>query len=197
MGIREEKKKELQQKIESAARALFLEKDFAEVTMSQIAKRADVGLGTAYNYYTSKEELFLIAGGTSFVFGEGMAIPNNLTSKEELIDVIVSEMRRLTEIDILTWRISLSSLTKAAEKKPHLFLDLVQMDHQFLLSVENALKELQQIGQLSEKQEISILLDLIYHTLFSSFLMFIYQEKPSFEMFEKEVKIKLSYLLGC
>ena len=197
MGIREEKKKELQQKIESAARSLFLEKDFAEVTMSQIAKRADVGLGTAYNYYASKEELFLIAGGTSFVFGEGMVIPNKLTSKEELIDVIVSEMRRLTEIDILTWRISLSSLTKAAEKKPHLFLDLVQMDHQFLLSVENALQELQKMGQLSEKKEISILIDLIYHTLFSSFLMFIYQEEPSFEVFEKEVKIKLSYLLGC
>ena len=197
MGIREEKKKELQQKIESAARSLFLEKDFAEVTMSQIAKRADVGLGTAYNYYASKEELFLIAGGTSFVFGEGMAIPNKLTSKEELVDVIVSEMRRLTEIDILTWRISLSSLTKAAEKKPHLFLDLVQMDHQFLLSVENALQELQKMGQLSEKKEISILIDLIYHTLFSSFLMFIYQEEPSFEVFEKEVKIKLSYLLGC
>ncbi|MEG0286633.1 MAG: helix-turn-helix domain-containing protein [Vagococcus sp.] len=197
MGIREEKKKELQQKIESAARSLFLEKDFAEVTMSQIAKRADVGLGTAYNYYASKEELFLIAGGTSFVFGEGMAILNKLTSKEELIDVIVSEMRRLTEIDILTWRISLSSLTKAAEKKPHLFLDLAQMDHQFLLSVENALQELQKMGQLSEKKEISILIDLIYHTLFSSFLMFIYQEEPSFEVFEKEAKIKLSYLLGC
>lgn len=58
MSLREQKKKELQEKIQVAARELFLEKEFDQVTMSQIAKKADVGLGTAYNYYGSKRNYF-------------------------------------------------------------------------------------------------------------------------------------------
>lgn len=197
MGIREAKKKELQEKIELAAKELFLEKDFSEVTMSQIAKRAEVGLGTAYNYYGSKEELFLIAGGTAFIFGKGMKIPEFVDSLEELSEAIAQEIKGLAAIDLLAWRVSLSTLTKVAEKKPNYFLELVQLDRQFLMSVEDVLVKFQKNGQLSVTTNVTTLLDLIYHTLFSSFLLFIYQENPKLELLEQEIKVKLNYLLGC
>lgn len=197
MGIREAKKKELQEKIELAAKELFLEKDFSEVTMSQIAKRAEVGLGTAYNYYGSKEELFLIAGGTAFIFGKGMKIPEFVDSLEELSEAIAQEIKGLAAIDLLAWRVSLSTLTKVAEKKPNYFLELVQLDRQFLTSVEDVLVKFQKNGQLSVTTNVTTLLDLIYHTLFSSFLLFIYQENPKLELLEQEIKVKLNYLLGC
>jgi hypothetical protein len=41
------------------ARKLFYEKGFKDTNVSEIANAAGIGVGTFYNYYSSKEELFL------------------------------------------------------------------------------------------------------------------------------------------
>lgn len=43
----------------SAAQALFSEKDFRQVTVREIAKKAEVSLGTIYNYYRNINDLFV------------------------------------------------------------------------------------------------------------------------------------------
>lgn len=47
-----------QQEILQAARDLFLEQGYHETTLEEIARRAEFGKGTIYNYFSSKEELF-------------------------------------------------------------------------------------------------------------------------------------------
>ena len=42
-----------------AGRELFLLKGFKDINVSDITKKAQVGVGTFYNYYPSKEKLFL------------------------------------------------------------------------------------------------------------------------------------------
>ena len=194
MGIREEKKRQLQEKIIAAAKRLFLENEFDDVTMSDIAKEAEVGLGTAYNYYSSKEELFLIAGGTEFIFGKGIEGNGVVESLEELIELIVSEMKRLTKISRLSWRSSLSSLTRAAEKKPQLFLDLVAIDYEFIGTIEKSLKKLQDKKQV-RAEDVTILIELIYSTLFTSLLLFMYTDDLTFEALEQDLITKLIILL--
>lgn len=66
--------------------------------MSQIAKKADVGLGTAYNYYGSKEEIFLIAGGTAFIFGQRIDA-TGITNVATLVSALVSELTKLAQIE--------------------------------------------------------------------------------------------------
>ncbi len=41
-----------------AAVEMFLDKDYYQVTITEIAERAGVGKGTVYEYYSSKEDLF-------------------------------------------------------------------------------------------------------------------------------------------
>lgn len=43
----------------NSARELFRSKGFKETNVSEIAKGAGIGVGTFYNYYSSKEELFV------------------------------------------------------------------------------------------------------------------------------------------
>ncbi|HYF81748.1 MAG TPA: TetR/AcrR family transcriptional regulator [Clostridia bacterium] len=43
----------------NAARELFYSKGFKDTNISDIAKLAEIGVGTFYNYYSSKEKLFL------------------------------------------------------------------------------------------------------------------------------------------
>ncbi len=42
-----------------AGRELFYSKGFKDTNVSEIAKTAGIGVGTFYNYYSSKEELFV------------------------------------------------------------------------------------------------------------------------------------------
>ncbi|THB61123.1 TetR/AcrR family transcriptional regulator [Vagococcus silagei] len=195
MGVREDKKKQLQEKIIASARELFKVKDFERVTMSQIAENAEVGLGTAYNYYASKEELFLLAGGTSFIFGEVLQFSQPMDSPKTLIDEIIAGFNQLAEIEKTSWRQSLSSLTKAAEKKPAFFLELVAIDHQFVAKVSNALKELQEQNILSAEMNHEILAELMYSTIFTSFLFYIYAEEQTVTELNSIIKYKLMHLL--
>ena len=46
--------------IQEAARQLFLDKGYADVSMREIAEKAQVGLSNIYNYFKNKDELFLL-----------------------------------------------------------------------------------------------------------------------------------------
>jgi AcrR family transcriptional regulator len=61
MGLKERKEREKQarrQQIIDAARSLLFEKGLQATSINQIAKRAELAVGTIYFYYASKEELF-------------------------------------------------------------------------------------------------------------------------------------------
>jgi AcrR family transcriptional regulator len=61
MGLRERNKLDKLQRIKAAARELFTERGFERATTRAIARRANVGLGTLFNYADDKRDLvFLI-----------------------------------------------------------------------------------------------------------------------------------------
>jgi len=63
----------------SAAQKLFAERDFRSVTVREIARAAEVSVGTIYNYYANIDELFFD------VFVEGT---------EEITELLESEQRK-------------------------------------------------------------------------------------------------------
>ena len=58
-GLREDKKQQTQLTIMESARKIFSEKGFQKASMVEIAKDAEVGTGTIYNYFPSKGALLL------------------------------------------------------------------------------------------------------------------------------------------
>ena len=96
MGLAELKQQERESRrklILSAAQKVFAEKDFKSVTVREIAKAAEVSIGTIYNYYSNIDELFLD------VFISGTEALQNLIKDEEQVDGRCS-IRRLCEIYI-------------------------------------------------------------------------------------------------
>lgn len=53
-------KQEIKNRLINSSRELFLEKGYSNVTMRNIAERAEIGLSNIYNYVSNKEELFKI-----------------------------------------------------------------------------------------------------------------------------------------
>ena len=61
MGTKERKEREKEmrrQQIQNAAKELFIAKGFNSTTMENIAQKAELSLGTIYQYFRSKEELY-------------------------------------------------------------------------------------------------------------------------------------------
>ncbi|MEV5242693.1 TetR/AcrR family transcriptional regulator [Streptomyces cinnamoneus] len=58
-GLRERKKRQTRQHISDVATGLFLERGFDAVTIAEVAAAAEVSVNTVYNYFSTKEALFL------------------------------------------------------------------------------------------------------------------------------------------
>jgi AcrR family transcriptional regulator len=58
LGLRERKKQQMRQLIGETARRLFVEHGFDPVTVAEVAREANVSVGTVFNYFPSKEDLF-------------------------------------------------------------------------------------------------------------------------------------------
>jgi len=58
-GLRERKKAQTRRAISDVATRLFMERGFDAVTVAEVAEAAGVSIKTVFNYFGSKEELFL------------------------------------------------------------------------------------------------------------------------------------------
>ncbi|MEV0201689.1 TetR/AcrR family transcriptional regulator [Nonomuraea sp. NPDC050691] len=58
-GLRERKKRETRRRISDVATGLFLMRGFDDVTVAEVARAADVSVNTVFNYFGTKEDLFL------------------------------------------------------------------------------------------------------------------------------------------
>src|SRR4051812_426482 len=58
-GLRERKKRETRQRIAGIAMGLFLQRGFDNVTVAEVARAAAGSVNTVFNYFPTKEDLFL------------------------------------------------------------------------------------------------------------------------------------------
>ncbi len=93
MGLKERRKREREERrnqILDAARSLLFDKGLHATSINQIAKQAELGVGTIYFYYKSKEEIFadLQEEGLELLFCRIRKVCNlNLPADEKLREI--------------------------------------------------------------------------------------------------------------
>lgn len=100
MGRRERKKIEAKEKIKGAAVKLFLEKGFVPTTIAEIMEEADLGTGTFYNHFSSKEEVInCVVAEEIFTAREKIdhLIHEDASAAEKLEKIILTTCRSFQE----------------------------------------------------------------------------------------------------
>ncbi len=170
---RARKKLETRGKILAAATRLFNEKGLAATTMEEVAQEADVGVGTVYNYFKSKERLLLGVFGdaTEELLDEGRKVVAD--PGEDGVEAVCRLLRvyqqMTTMFDKPVMREMLAaSMTQATEEVE----DYASLDLQLAALVGELVVSLQSRGEVSADVDIESAAIALYGALMLPFLLY-------------------------
>jgi Transcriptional regulator len=93
---RERRSAELRERLFRSALALFASKGYAETTVEDITRAADVGKGTFFNYFPSKEHILMAFGEMQLGKLESV-IDEAQKSRQPMLEVLRTLVLRMTE----------------------------------------------------------------------------------------------------
>lgn len=133
-------KEDTKTKIINTAIKLFAEKGFSDTSMSQIANNADVGKGTIYWHFDSKEDLFLSIireKGQSY-FEKVLALDESDLEPEEIIYQYIKDRIEFIENNYEVARMLINNNDVINRE----FKEIMQNRHQKMVSVlENTINK--------------------------------------------------------
>jgi AcrR family transcriptional regulator len=140
-GLRERKKRQTRQYISDVATGLFMERGFDAVTVAEVADAADVSVNTVYNYFSTKEDLFLDRADD---MRERLARwVRARDAGESAAAAVLRELR--AELEAVSPRVGLmpgfERFMSVVEAAPTLRLRLMAVRHEVLQRLEAALRE--------------------------------------------------------
>ena len=147
MGLREKKRERTRLALLAAAHALFLHKSYDEATVEDIAERAQLAVGTLYNYFPSKGELLLalITDSDERYLKEGQQLIDNPPDNpvHALAEVMVLATEHcVRQLGKSIWRhVSASSITNAASTFGHQYAVTTKKHEQLVVKMMKALQE--------------------------------------------------------
>lgn len=111
--LREKKKERIKNQILEVARATFNEKGYEETNISEIARLCDIGVGTMYNYFASKPELYVAVMADLETGNEDAQFYEVAVEADNLSDLVMNYIHRYLEPYIKMDQKTLFSLMKA------------------------------------------------------------------------------------
>lgn len=197
-GLREEKKKQNQSNIIRSAKKIFNEKGYQQATMVMIAKDANVGTGTIYNYFPSKGSLLLT------IFNEEVSKlkQENQTlitgTNSGLVESIAELMSKLTDFFSLYpksfWRELFHVVTEEAEDSIFLRNGMFNLDEEAMGWVK------QIIIDHSDSFRVPINPDEAVNTIYAQAMMqtilYIYNDSYTKELFLEQLMGQIAFIFA-
>ena len=195
-GLRQRKKIVRKQRIQNAALDLFGSQGFQKTTISLIAEKADLGVGTVYNYYSSKEEiLFSIIQDRSHVYVDQLVQIINDSDKDifesasSFIDVY---LKSFSIYNKTIWR---EVIGTAISKKLPIMTLIDKIDLIFIKKFSILLEKFQKKGVLGTNSKVRVVVSIIYNIMVASLIRYISDEKMSLKYFKKTLMEQVEIIL--
>jgi AcrR family transcriptional regulator len=197
-GIRQKKRAKTQAAILRAAESLITRKGFEHTSIEDIAGRAEVGVGTVYNYFGSKNALLLalMQRDTEDLLKEGEAVLARRPKKPE------------TALEELFWiyaqgflgrydRRMLREVFAAAFHQPEeLGHELTRMDFQLMGQVGRLIERFQRDGILKESLPFQQALLVLYGAFAVAVIMYLEYAETTLETVREQMALSIELILG-
>ena len=199
MSLREQKKQKAQDNILQNAGNLFLAKGYARTTLEEIAARAEIGVGTLYNYYDSKAEVFLaiMADKLDFTVEEFDGLIGD--AETDVVDLILKFIREASKPFLLIsnemWQELISAALGVTKPENVLLQKLIQVDNQFMSQLEKCFDYLINRGALASNYPAKQAAGVIYSIILSQFLFYIYDKGMTGEQFISSTEEQIMFVL--
>ncbi|AUB58528.1 MULTISPECIES: TetR/AcrR family transcriptional regulator [Methanobacterium] len=197
-GLRERKKKASEEKITSSASEIFLKKGYHDTTMEEIAAKADMGVGTLYNYFKSKAEIFISIMVKESLINETDDEELDFTIEKDPATIIIDYMLRYTayieSFDKKLWIELFAAILGNANQDNMVFAGLVNMDFLLIQKLEHLLNSLKEKGKLPQSFKSNEAAYTIYSIIITQIMMYIYVEGATFEVYKKNVGNQIHFL---
>lgn len=194
-SLRERKKEDRKSRILDAALRLFEEQGFEITTMEKIAAEADLAVGTLYNYFPSKVELFflIINAESEQYFTE--------------LDAIIAERKGVPEAVFAFCRVYLKSFSLYSKKvwrelfrlslfgKDSCYEKISNIDSQFCDKLSVLFTLMQEEGKLSKECDIEAMMSAIYSILAYNVMRYIAEEAMTQENLEMQLERQIGIML--
>jgi AcrR family transcriptional regulator len=194
---REINKSKTRKKIIEVASEIFDEKGYEKTSINEIAKKADLGVGTVYNYFSSKNIIFAESIEKKFDFYGNYNFDVNQFSGKEAADIIIDYIEKFGKsIRLIPKRLlkELFRITIGNKKNEKLLMRFAKIDFKFIDKLEEILAILKKENRLNEDFNAKSMAEIIYSIYAFEFLMYLYQENISFDDMFENVKKKI-YIL--
>lgn len=139
MSLKDRKKKKRKKRIIAAATKLFKSKGYVDTTISDIAEKADVGTGTIYNYFSSKNDILLQIVIEIIIEKKPAVIIYENDPVKTLIDYLDRYFDEFTEFDKEIW----CGWFAALFKERNLFEKAYQLDLKIVGELAGICKKMQ------------------------------------------------------
>lgn len=195
MGIREESKNEYRNRILAAAQLLFESQGFEDTTIEQIAHQAGIGLGTAYNYFHSKEELFVLAMAEGAVDSDPRLETNWSGSAADIVcSAIFSQIKRMNWTNKKIWRIAFPIILNSMKSGSHAFREVMRADFKLIEQTKLLIRQMKERGLIGSDFDEETANDLIFGAVFYQTSLFIYSDDLTFEEVLDRIRNNIEFI---
>ncbi len=198
-GLREDKKQQTQLTIMESARKIFSEKGFQKASMVEIAKDAEVGTGTIYNYFPSKGALLLRIFTDE---AEQMKKQNDhqftMASEVGLVESVIGALHQFTEFfnhyPKAFWRDLFHVMTEEVEESIRLREGLFGIDEEMMKWIMSMIENESDCFLIPIQPEEAAY--AIYSAAMTDTMFYIYSEAMTHEQYKEQITRHIQFLFA-
>ncbi len=198
MGLLQKRKEKTRKSILLTASRLFVSQGFVKTTMQDVARECELGVGTLYNYFSSKVEL-LFAIFSEEMMEVGLELPARMNHEQNLVDklkqVVDLYLTQLFKSQRSLFRELMVVIFHRLEGYEQLVSRIRETDALFLQVVRNVIEHEKQAGLIPGDWDTEATIEVIYSILQATTIAFISQDELTFEQVKQTIHKQLEFVL--
>lgn len=197
-GLREKKKKESEDKIKKVAKEIFLSKSYSETTMEEIAEKAEIGVGTLYNYFKSKDEIYIAIMSEAFVLGQEDSEQLQDDIEKDVAKIVIKfiwkSYKNIKLIGKKAWRELLFAILGNAKSNNFLFKGMIKIDYKFINKLKLLFENIKNKGLLLPDFNTDEAAYAVYSIVMTQFILYVYNEETTFNLFTNNIENQIRFI---